>query len=132
MAIFCQVIKIKLLIQFNPSITLGNQKWNGATPLFIINAEAKIKFKIFFLFSIIEFHSIIENKIIENNRILDAKACVKKYFREASEENKLLFFIERGIKDNKLISKPIHTLNQEEEQILIIVLLINENKNKSL
>jgi hypothetical protein len=25
-AIFCQVIKIKLFIQFNPSVTLGNQK----------------------------------------------------------------------------------------------------------
>jgi hypothetical protein len=25
-AIFCQVIKIKLFIQFKPSITLGNQK----------------------------------------------------------------------------------------------------------
>jgi hypothetical protein len=41
-AIFCQVIKIKLLIQFNPSITLGNQKWKGATPLFNINEEEKI------------------------------------------------------------------------------------------
>lgn len=41
-AIFCQVIKIKLLIQFKPSITFGNQKWKGATPLFIINEDAKI------------------------------------------------------------------------------------------
>lgn len=41
-AIFCQVIKIKLLIQFKPSITLGNQKWKGATPLFNINEEEKI------------------------------------------------------------------------------------------
>jgi hypothetical protein len=40
---------MKLLIQFKPSITLGNQKWKGATPLFIIKAEAKIKFIIFFL-----------------------------------------------------------------------------------
>lgn len=50
-AIFCQVIKIKLLIQFNPSITLGNQKWNGATPLFIIKEEAKIIFITFFFIS---------------------------------------------------------------------------------
>lgn len=42
-AIFCQVIRIKLLIQFKPSITLGNQKWNGAIPLFNINVEEKIK-----------------------------------------------------------------------------------------
>lgn len=41
-AIFCHVIKIMLLIQFRPSITIGNQKWNGAIPIFIINEDAKI------------------------------------------------------------------------------------------
>jgi hypothetical protein len=46
-AIFCQVIKIKLFIQFRPSITFGNQKWKGATPLFIIKEDAKIKLIIF-------------------------------------------------------------------------------------
>lgn len=121
-----------MFIQFSPSITLGNQKWKGGTPLFIIKADARIIFMIFFLFSIRKSHSIKENKIILNNKILDAKAWVKKYFKDASEENKLLLFIERGIKDNKLISKPIHTLNQEEELIVIIVPLININKNKSL
>jgi hypothetical protein len=79
------------------------------------------------------FHSIKkENKIIENNKTLDAKAWVRKYFKEASEENKLLIFIVRGIKDNKLISKPIHTLNQEEEQILIIVPKNKVDKNNIL
>lgn len=33
--IFCQVIKIKLFNQDNPSTILGNQKWNGAAPIFI-------------------------------------------------------------------------------------------------
>lgn len=37
---FCQVIKIKFDIQFKPSITLGNQKWKGAAPLFNIIVEA--------------------------------------------------------------------------------------------
>jgi hypothetical protein len=32
-AIFCHVIKIKLLVQLNPSITPGNQKWKGAAPI---------------------------------------------------------------------------------------------------
>lgn len=70
--------------------------------------------------------------MIENNKILDAKACVKKYFNDASEENKLLYFIVRGIKDNKLISNPIQTLNHEEEQILIIVPKNNVKKNNNL
>jgi len=33
----------------------------------------------------------------------------------------LFVFIERGIKDKRLISKPIQILNQEEEEILINV-----------
>ena len=41
-AIFCHVIKIILLIQFKPSITIGNQKWKGAIPVFIIKEDAKI------------------------------------------------------------------------------------------
>jgi hypothetical protein len=39
---FCQVIKINLFIQDIPSITLGNQKWNGAAPLFINREEITI------------------------------------------------------------------------------------------
>lgn len=38
-AIFCHVSRINEFIQFNPSITSGNQKWNGAAPSFVINAE---------------------------------------------------------------------------------------------
>lgn len=69
---------------------------------------------------------------MENNKTLEAKAWVKKYFNDASEENKLFNFIVRGIKDNKLISNPIHTLNQEDELILIIVPRNNEDKNNIL
>lgn len=37
-ATFCQVIKIKLFIQVEPSITPGNQKWKGAAPNLIRRA----------------------------------------------------------------------------------------------
>lgn len=131
-AIFCQVIKIKLFIQFKPSITLGNQKWKGAIPLFIIKEEAKIKL-IKLNFKSESFHSIKKYKeIIENNRVLEAKAWVKKYFKEASEVNKLLDFIERGIKDKRLISSPIQILNQEVEDTLIIVLKIKVKEKSNL
>lgn len=43
-----------------------------------------------------------------------------------------MYFIVRGIKDNKLISRPIQTLNHEEEQILIIVPKNNVIKNNNL
>lgn len=110
-----------LLIQFRPSITIGNQKWKGAIPVFIIKEEAKMILILELKFVVI-FHSIKkENKIIENKRILEAKAWVRKYFNVASEENRLFNFIVKGIKDNKLISNPIQILNHDEEQILIIV-----------
>lgn len=131
-AIFCHVIKIILLIQLKPSITIGNQKWKGAIPIFIIKEEAKIMLILELKFNNI-FHSIKkENKIIENNKILEAIAWVRKYFNEASEENKLFNFIVKGIKDNKLISKPIHTLNHDEDLILIIVPINNVDKNNIL
>lgn len=69
---------------------------------------------------------------MKNNNTLEAKAWVKKYLRAASEVNKLFVFIIKGIKDNKLISKPIQILNQEEDEILIIVPKININKNNIL
>lgn len=70
----------------------------------------------------------IINKIIENKRIEEAKACVKKYFNEASEDIKLFKSIIRGIKDNKLISNPIQTPNQEFDEIAIKVPKNIENK----
>lgn len=67
-----------------------------------------------------------------NINMADAKACVKKYFREDSEENKFFVLIIRGIKDNKLISNPIHIPNQEEEEIEIKVPIIIDKKNTIL
>lgn len=58
--------------------------------------------------------------MILNNKIEEAKAWVKKYFRDASVDIKLLSLI-KGIKDNKLISKPIHAPNHEFEEIVIKV-----------
>lgn len=65
---------------------------------------------------------------MENNKIDDAKAWVKKYFSEASVDINLSSLI-RGIKANKLISKPIQALNQEFAEIEIKVLEIKIVKN---
>lgn len=91
----------------------------------------KITFIILLNF-IIKFKGNIDNKIIKNNKILEAKAWVKKYFRDASEEYKLFIFIIKGINDKRLISNPIQTLNQEDEQILIIVPKNKVTKNNIL
>lgn len=113
-------------------MTIGNQKWKGAIPVFIIKEEARIILIFELKFNII-FHSIKkENKIIENSKTLEAIAWVRKYFSEASEEKRLFNFIVKGIKDNKLISNPIQTLNHDEELILIIVPKNNVDKNNIL
>jgi len=105
-AIFCHVNIINELFQFNPSITSGNQKWNGAAPIFI-NKEVFIIYTIY-IFIWILYIEFIDIKIILNIRRVDARACVIKYFIAASEDIILLGWEIRGIIDNKLISNPIH------------------------
>lgn len=62
----------------------------------------------------------------------EAKAWVKKYFREASLDSKLLGFVIKGIKDKRLISKPIQAPNQEFADTAIRVPLIKVIKNNNL
>lgn len=45
-----------------------------------------------------------------------------KYFRDASDDGELLGVIIKGIKDNKLISRPIQILSQELAEIVTKVL----------
>lgn len=131
-AIFCHVINNKIDFQFKPSVTLGNQKWKGALPIFIAIAEAinimKNSFKLLVNFNLLN----IKNNKTENKKTEEVRAWVKKYFKEASEENKFFVSIIKGIKDNKLISNPIHILNQDVDEIVIKVPNIIDKKNKIL
>lgn len=70
--------------------------------------------------------------IIENNRIIEANTCVIKYFKVASEENLSFEVVNKGVIDKRLISNPIHILNQEYEEIVIKVPNIVLMKNKIL
>lgn len=127
--IFCQVIKIKQFNHDNPSTILGNQKWKGAEPIFIIKEELiKIDNKLFISKF---FNKIIFNKI-ENKKLIEAIDWVKKYFKEASEVNKLLECEIKGINLNKLISNPIQQPNHELDEIEIKVLKIKINKKNIL
>lgn len=78
--------------------------------------------------SFITKNIIIKLKI----NIEEANAWVKKYFKEDSEENKFFVLIIRGIKDNKLISNPIHIPSQEEEEMEIKVPIIIVKKKITL
>ena len=127
--IFCQVIKIKQFNQERPSIIFGNQKWNGVDPIFIKREELiKIEIKLFQK----KFFMINNLKIIVNKKLIEAIDWVKKYFREASEFNKLLGLEIRGIKLSKLISNPIQHPNQELAEIEIKVLKNKINKKNIL
>lgn len=111
-AIFCHVRRIRQFIQFNPSITSGNQKWNGAAPSLINNAEFIIIIKLEFIRGVI--NSFVNNNMITDiNRIIDATAWVIKYFNDDSDEKIFFCLLNRGIIDSKLISRPIHILNHE-------------------
>lgn len=55
--------------------------------------------------------------ITENNKIVDAIACVIKYFNDDSDDRVLDLLAINGIIDNKLISSPSHIPIQEYEEI---------------
>lgn len=84
-AIFCQVNKMIEFIHLRPSITSGNQKWNGAAPSFVSKAVFNIKLNVKFIRGLI--NSFVINIIITAIRSTsDAIACVMKYLSEDSEE----------------------------------------------
>lgn len=77
------------------------------------------------------FIKIIFNKI-KNKKLIDAIDWVKKYFKDASVDNRLFKFEIRGINLNKLISNPIQQPNHEFEEIEIKVLKNKINKKNIL
>lgn len=73
-AIFCHVKISRQFSQFNPSITSGNQKWNGAIPIFVRSAVFIHINSVEFTLSLLQrFFSIII-AIIEARIIVDAIA----------------------------------------------------------
>lgn len=116
--IFCHVRSTKELIQFNPSITSGNQKCKGAIPNLVKRARLTIKLKP----SEIKLPLYTKNTRDLKINTEEAIACTKKYLIAAS----LLFLLFsklmiKGIKDIKFTSKPIHIPKREEEEIEIRV-----------
>lgn len=122
-ASFCHVNIINAFVQFKPSIISGNQKWNGAAPIFVNRAELKINLK--YNVKLMLYIKFIDIKIIDKSSREEASAWVTKYFNEASDAIILLVFLIKGIMESRLISNPIHILIQEYEEIEIKVPIIN-------
>lgn len=75
---------------------------------------------------------MIKIEIIENSKIEDPIIWAIRYLIAASAGNLFLSVFRSGIKDSKLISNPIHEVNQEYAEIAIRVPIIIELKNKIL
>lgn len=108
---------------------MGNQKWKGVLPIFIsieefIIIEIKLSISKFFI-------KIILIKIT-NKKLIDAIDWVKKYFKDASVDKRLLELEIRGINLKRLISKPIQHPNHELEEIEIKVLKNKINRKNIL
>lgn len=128
--IFCQVLRIKQFIQFNPFIVLGNQKWKGAAPNFINSLIFIIKIIIILLIEVKLNHLVRE--IIKsdlNKKLALLIDWIKKYLIILSEEKLLFLLIIKGIKLIRFTSIPIQILIIDIELIEKIVLIIIKNKN---
>lgn len=102
--IFCEVINKSVEFQFKPEIIEGSHWWKGAAANLIIKALIKIN------------ELIVEKIFMLNNLIIiitEAIAWIIKYFKAASLWYLLFFFMIKGIKTIRLISKANQVINQE-------------------
>lgn len=121
-AIFCHVSRIKPDDMEIPCVTSGTQKWNGANPSFIARAVViMIDAMGLRSFDTVHCPECSRLMMIPIIKIMEAVACVRKYFVAASMARGLYFFMRMGMIANRFISKPIQTISQWEVVITIIV-----------
>jgi len=94
--IFCHVRISKQFIQLSPSITSGNQKWNGAIPIFVSRAEFIVRIVRLLISKFIGMFFLIIITIIEARIIVDAIACTIKYLIDDSVDKIFFGFVSRG------------------------------------
>lgn len=124
-ASFCQVNKIIPDNKGIPWVTSGTQKWKGDNPSFIARAIVIIIDAIGLINFITDQWPVYNKLIIADSiKSIEAVACVRKYFVAASVDRGLCCLVNRGIIANIFISNPIHTINQWE---LIITIMVPEN-----
>ena len=117
------------LIHLNPSITSGNQKWNGAAPIFVRRAELRMIVGSWLYSKLLIVLVLVIIKITANKRTVEAMAWVIKYFRDDSVERIFFCLFNRGIIDRRLISSPSHIPIHEYDEIAMIVPIIIDDEN---
>jgi len=108
---------IRHLIHEIFSITWGNHVWKGAIPALIARDKKIIVFKVS------NDKILVSTAWIEAEKIskIDAMACAKKYIIADSVDLKFSSLKIIGINLIKLISSPIHLVNQELDDTAVIV-----------
>lgn len=104
--IFCQVESRRQRCQLRPDITLGNQKWSGAAPAFIISPEITRSLGR----SMGRLVELTHEAPVSRRR--DPKVWVRKYFVAASYSLLLGVLTISGIKAKRLSSIPIYIVTQ--------------------
>lgn len=131
-AIFCQVITSKQFNQSSPSITSGNQKWNGAIPIFVSKEEFILSKNVDWLFMFVNRFLFIISIITDMRITVEAAAWTIKYLIDDSVDRIFFCMCIIGIIDKRLISSPNHIPNHEYEEIEIRVLIKIVDKNRIL
>lgn len=114
-ASFCHVSRISPDDRGIPCVTSGTQKWNGASPSFMVSASVMIMDAVGLnSFMTVHWPEYIKLIITANIRSMEAVACVKKYLVAASVDRGLCCFISIGIMASIFISNPIQIISQCE------------------
>lgn len=115
-ASFCHVSIMNRILQDICLAILGTQKCKGAPPNF--NTRDKIIRRLNILLVNIEYQERVllymSTEVIISR--LDLILWIMKYFMEASASSVLPLIFMRGRKPIKLISRPIHIVNQWEDE----------------
>jgi len=131
-AIFCHVKINKQFIQSRPSITSGNQKWNGAIPIFVKSLEFIINRYVDWRFIFVVILELFISRITDIRIIVEAIDWTIKYLIADSADSMFFWLCISGIIDSRLISKPNHIPSQEYDEIEIMVLIMIVDKKRIL
>ena len=129
-AIFCHVKIINKISHDICFVILGSQKWRGAPPSFMIR-DIIIKVLMIVLVNI-EYQDIVRKYIIieEIIKTLELTLWIIKYLIEASASKTFPLILIKGKKPIRLSSKPIHIVNQceDESENRVPISIIIKNK----
>lgn len=121
-ASFCHVDRISPVVRSRPWSTSGSQKCIGASPIFMARAIVSVVSAVWLVISVRLHSPVVQAFMVLVNKIMvEAVACVRKYFVVASTARGWCCFAIIGMMASVLISNPIHASSQLELIKVIVV-----------